>query len=429
MRSTRSPLFVSTAILALVLSLGLSDPAARAQESRGAQPRPLLLVHDMPWFESKPVSGAWGWHWTMNHFDPERSAPDGRRDIASHYYPLIGPYDSADADVLEYHTLLMRIAGIDGVIADWYGSEDLNDYALIHRRTALLFEAAVRRGLKFAVCYEDRSLKAMAERKKLTPAQVIEHGKIHLEFCEENWFKQPSYVTWQGKPLLLVFGPDYLTSTQWAAVFSGMRRPPAYFSLHERRPPAIGRFAWPPMWASKDGVLDAKGLDAYLDRFYRQEGPRIGCAFPGFHDIYQQAGVQPSHGYLDPRNGETLRHNLGRAVASGSPIVQVATWNDFGEGTCIEPTREHGYRYLEAIQDARRRSHDESFPFRPDHLRLPFRIYTLRKKMVPSSPDRKNLDEAVGSLFAADTSGALRRVETLEGPLRTLHHERDDGRR
>jgi hypothetical protein len=374
----------------------------------------MILVHDMPWFESKPVSGAWGWHWTMGRFDPERSAPDGRRKIASHDYPLIGPYDSADPDVLEYHTLLMRIEGIDGVIADWYGSEDVNDYAMIHRRTALLFEAAGRRGLSFALCYEDRALKAMAERKKLTPAQVIEHARTHLRFCDENWFKERWYVTWQGEPLLLVFGPDYLTSKQWESVFSGMPRPPAYFSLHEHRPPAIGSFAWPPMWASKDGVLDAKGLDAYLDRFDRQDGPRIGCAFPGFHDIYQQAGVQPSHGYLDPRDGETFRHTLGRATASGAPIVQIATWNDFGEGTCIEPTREYGYRYLEAIQDARRRSVGESFSFRQDDLRLPIRIHALRKSMARSSSNRKLLDEAVELLFAADRAHALRLLVGLE---------------
>ena len=122
------------------------------------------------------------------------------------------------------------------------------------------------------------------------------------------------------------------------------------------------------MWASKDGKLDAKELDVYLDRFEKQDGPKVGCAFPGFHDIYKEAGTQPSHGYLDPRNGETFRHTLERAVASGSPIVQVATWNGFGEGTCIEPTREHGYRYLEAIQDALRRLADEPFRFRPDDL-------------------------------------------------------------
>jgi hypothetical protein len=104
----------------------------------------------------------------------------------------------------------------------------------------------------------------------------------------------------------------------------------------------------------------------------------------------------------------------------GSPIVQVATWNDFGEGTCIEPTREYGYRYLEAIQEARRRSHGETSPFRPDDLRLPLRIYALRKGMVPSSPERKVLDEAVDLIFAADPPRASQRVKELERA--TTHH-------
>jgi hypothetical protein len=117
MGPTRIRLLAVMASLARILSSSISDPVARAQDGREAQPRPQFLVHYMPWFESKPVSGAWGWHWTMNHFDPERSDPTGRRDVASHHYPLIGPYDSADPDVLEYHTLLMRVAGIDGVIA------------------------------------------------------------------------------------------------------------------------------------------------------------------------------------------------------------------------------------------------------------------------------------------------------------------------
>ena len=29
---------------------------------------------------------------------------------------------------------------------------------------------------------------------------------------------------------------------------------------------------------------------------------------------------------------------LDRALRSGAPLVQIATWNDFGEGTAIEPT-------------------------------------------------------------------------------------------
>lgn len=398
----------------LGLILALMSPATGAQEVRDGHSRPLILAHYMPWFESKPVSGHWGWHWTMGRLDPERIGPEGRREVASHSYPLIGPYDSADPDVLEYHTLLMKVAGIDGAVADWYGNDDFNDYASIHRRTSALFDSLKRRGLKFAVCYEDRTLKAMAERKGLTPARAVEHGKAHLRYCEENWFHDPSYVTREGKPLLLAFGPEYLAREQWEAIFTGMRRAPAFFTLHERKPPAIGTFAWPPMWASKDGKLSESALDAYLDRFYGQAGAKIGAAFPGFHDYYAEAGVQPSHGRLDDRHGETFRRTLGRALASGCPIVQVATWNDFGEGTCVEPSREYGYRDLEAVQDARRKLPGGPFPYRSDDLRLPLRIHDLRKRLGGSAPERKGLDEVAGLLSSGEVARASQRLGELE---------------
>ncbi|MFH1184757.1 MAG: hypothetical protein V1755_06915 [Chloroflexota bacterium] len=92
-----------------------------------------VLVHYMPWYASKPVSGHWGWHWTMDHFNPDRVAENGPREVASHYYPLIGPYDSSDPHALECHVLLMKLAGIDGAIIDWYGTKDYHDYAAIHR--------------------------------------------------------------------------------------------------------------------------------------------------------------------------------------------------------------------------------------------------------------------------------------------------------
>ena len=32
------------------------------------------------------------------------------------------------------------------------------------------------------------------------------------------------------------------------------------------------------------------------------------------------------------------------------PSVQISTWNDYGEGTIIEPTKEFKYQYLEILQ-------------------------------------------------------------------------------
>jgi hypothetical protein len=52
--------FGHTAILGLIL--GLSSLVSTAQDVRERPSRPLILAHYMPWFESKPISGHWGWH-------------------------------------------------------------------------------------------------------------------------------------------------------------------------------------------------------------------------------------------------------------------------------------------------------------------------------------------------------------------------------
>ena len=127
---------------------------------------PEIFAHYMPWYSSQPVSGKWGWHWTMDHFDPEKIRPDGRREIASHDYPLVGPYDSGDRHLLEYHVLLMKYSGIDGVIIDWYGMEDFYDYRKIHQNTQRLIPFLKKAGLQFAICYEDQSVGQMVQSKE-----------------------------------------------------------------------------------------------------------------------------------------------------------------------------------------------------------------------------------------------------------------------
>ena len=70
------------------------------------------MVYYLPWYSARPFSSEWGWHWTMNHFQPDKLTAAGDKEIVSWYYPHIGPYDSADPAVLEYHVLLMKFAGI-----------------------------------------------------------------------------------------------------------------------------------------------------------------------------------------------------------------------------------------------------------------------------------------------------------------------------
>ena len=39
-----------------------------------------------------------------------------------------------------------------------------------------------------------------------------------------------------------------------------------------------------------------------------------------------------SYGFLDDNNGLTFQTTLRRAMTNSSSIIQVATWNDYGEG-------------------------------------------------------------------------------------------------
>jgi hypothetical protein len=102
------------------------------------------MAHYMPWYQSPAVMGAWGWHWTMDHFNPNQKDADGQPSIASHHPPLTGPYDSSDDALLEYQVLLMKLSGIDGVIVDWYGFEDFQDYGLIKPATGTWTRARER---------------------------------------------------------------------------------------------------------------------------------------------------------------------------------------------------------------------------------------------------------------------------------------------
>ena len=69
----------------------------------------------------------------------------------------------------------------------------------------------------------------------------------------------------------------------------------------------------------------------------------------------------------------------------------------------IEPTREFGYTFLEIIQQARRKELGQSFPFTHDDLRLPARLYALRKKEKVSAP-------ALDQIFRLLNAGACRQA-------------------
>ncbi len=397
-----TPLKTAVALLAIV-----SLPTILFAEP--PPPPPILMVHYMPMYQSKALGGSWGWHWTMNHYNPETFDEQGRRRIASHYYPLIGPYDSRDADLVEYHVLLMKVAGIDGAIADWDGSSSLYDYPLINSGTIKLFNALSAAGLRFAVCYEDQTITQLINNGRITADQAVEQGQRDMTYVLNHWANQPAYLTLDGKPVVLNFGPQYFYSEPaWAAILSVFSAGAQFFPLNNRLGTvAAGAFPWPPMWLSVGGVLAPEVLHQYLDDFYSSATTWpivVGGAVPGFHDIYQEAGVQPSYGYLDARNGLTFSETLDRALLAHPQVIQIVTWNDFNEGTNIEPTQEYGYQYLEYVQNVARGFH--ALPYTSEDLALPYTLYGLRKAHHGDAPVMALLSQAAAFIVSGEPARA-----------------------
>ena len=367
------------------------------------------MAHYMPWYECNPARKQWGWHWTMNHYQPDRIVPNPtgrlvsptRREAASHFYPLIGLYDSNDPDALECHVLLMKLSGIDGVIIDWYGPDALYDYALLDRNTQHLIKFIKKAGLRFCLMYEDQSVPNLIQAKRLVEADVVAHGQRVLAAVQKRWFTDPAHLTTDNRPVFMVFGSGYYKEEQWKQIFAPLPKQPYFFTESYRRPPAVGGFSWPqPGGGTKDALKEIAG-------FYQQAktwDDFVPAAFPRFKDIYVEAGVHKSWGTIEDNDGKTYRQTLEQALKSKADIIQLATWNDWGEGTMIEPSVEFGYRDLEATQKLRRLHKDPRFPYTAQDLRLPVTLYNLRKQGNPKQ--KPALDEVSRLLFAGQVKKA-----------------------
>jgi len=388
-------------IFVLLLPACLAAPPKMGKPSPPHKPR-YLMAHYMPWFEAKPTSPAWGWHWTMNHYHPD-IVTGGRREAASHYYPLMGLYDSGDPDALDCHVLLMKLAGMDGVLIDWYGTDDYLDFGHLHRNTLALIQAVKKAGLRYAIVYEDQTVPKLIAGHVIPEADAVSHGQRMMAWLQAHWFSDPAYLTLDGRPVFLVFGSGYYSGDQWSRIFAVLPHPPLFFTEEERRAPAAGGFAWPQPAGGGNQSVHA------LDHYYASAPgwlQSIPAAWPRFDDIYAQAEVHSSWGHIDDREGRTYAETLERALKSNAPVIQLVTWNDWGEGTQIEPSVEVGYRDLEATQRQRRRFLDPAFPYTAQDLRLPLTLYALQKKVGHDPTARVKLDAISRLLFAGRTSRA-----------------------
>jgi len=362
-----------------------------------------VYVHYMPWFETPATSdnGKWGSHWTMATQNPDIISND-RRQIASYFYPMIGPYASSDRDVIDYHLLLMKYAGIDGVLVDWYGVHNVNDYPLNKRNTDSLFNHIPAAGLQFGICYEDAQL---AQVKAKAGIDAVQAAKEDFAYLQSAYFSSSSYIKVDNRPLLLCFGPQGLgTPNDWQQAFSNLSTKPDFFPLQDHGQlsgsSGVGEFVW----------VQANNLDN-LKNFYQKQSsakPYIAGAYPGFKDFYKSGGWGNTLFVIDHNGAATLQATLNLAKTNGTNYLQLITWNDYGEGTMIEPTQELGFSLLQAIQQYTGVSYTDV------ELKLIYKWYTLRKKYAGNKTVQQQLTQAYNDLAGLDVAGAKAIIDGIE---------------
>jgi hypothetical protein len=120
---------------------------------------------------------------------------------------------------------------------------------------------------------------------------------------------------------------------------------------------------------------------------------------------------------LSDSRGHTFRQTLSRALGNNSALAMVVTWNDFAEGTMVEPTVEYGFRDLGIIQDERRLHLESKFPYQTNDLAVPLRLYNLRRQCADDAVLAPRLDRVFAEIVAGELETARTELNQLESTM------------
>ena len=259
-------------------------------------------------------------------------------------YPQGGPYDSQDPLVIKRQVQQARAAGITGFVASWWGQKDRTD-----QQFPLLLAAA--NGLKIAPYIETAaSADALAD---------------DITYLLKSYGKHRAWLRLNGKPVIFIFDRviQTLGRAGWQAahakvagkaVFVGPANDLVEINDRKRDFDALHIYSMQ-FPVSQPQATDPSALAAfYRDWVATQKGLKATTAtvLPGYDDhlLPDRTGKRP---IVDRANGQ-LFQNLWRAVLGARPDwVLVVSFNEWQEGSQVEPSDQFGDRELKTIRALR----------------------------------------------------------------------------
>lgn len=328
----------------------------KSEISANAEKKVFAIYLD--WFGQSNWTEWAHWEWTgKNPHDPRKFVDNGKRDIASVNYPFIGPYRSNDPELVRYHTKLAKSLGIDALVVDWYTYKDTpnTDLAYMDRNFSLVMDIAEQESYQLSVIMEPK-IHFNGWVPHSSRSEAIEAVRDDFRYVLDKYSKRKSFLKQDGLPVIFVYDTIQLNPEEWSSVVRDLENEGYYFVMigDITDPRYLGPFSSLYEWPNYDGVV--KEGEPYhskiLDNLNRTTKGRrdvvpAAAVWPGFNDT----GVWGWDGgprVLERRAGEFYRSTWDASFNNNSKWIAIATFNDWNEGTQIEPSCEHGFEYAEA---------------------------------------------------------------------------------
>ena len=261
-----------------------------------------------------PIQAAFFYPWFPNSWTQGGTYP------YTNYTPSLGFYSSTDDATIDQQLLLAKQGHIEAFIASWWGQGHRTDTALQHILARSERIDSPYAGLRWGVYYE-------AESYSDPPASQI---AADLQYLAGTVFNHPGYLRVDGRPVVFVYssgdGPEMASRWKEAKaqfggnvyialrVYSGYRTDPNQPDSWHQYGPASAYDSQVPYSVSISPGFWKKG-----------ETPRLG---------------------RDPSRFES---DVQRMAASGAFWQLITTWNEWGEGTSVEPAAQFGRTYVDIL--------------------------------------------------------------------------------
>ena len=300
--------------------------------------------------------------------------------------PVLGYYREGEPDVADWHIKWMVEHGITFIIFDWYWSA--GGRSLEHALHNGYMNARYRDLIKFCLLWANHNPEGSSS------AEDMENV---TKFWLDNYFLLPQYFKIDGKPVVVIFSPERLTKDMGV---EGVRKAfeRSRQMARERGLPGIYFVAC--AYPQHDlRTLEVEGYDAISGYNYPIAGSKGRLRGPykdnvaGYNEYWNAIADKTNLRYIpvaDPgwdsrpwhgpnarvwtgKTPELFRRMLENAKAfverrnpdANPKVLFVEAWNEFGEGDFIEPHKQFGFDYLEAIRDVftnAPKTHDDLTP-------------------------------------------------------------------